>query len=98
MGQTAIPWEVRDAEIGLPQGAPHFSHQLSPAAVVALASQLYGASPRAFRIPWPPTVLSTAKPSRPCSPPPFRRWCLESRDWSSPCSRPSRFLRTPPSR
>jgi hypothetical protein len=33
------PGEVRDAEIGLPQGAPGFSHQLAPDAVMALVSQ-----------------------------------------------------------
>jgi hydrogenase maturation protease len=44
------PGEVRVAEIGLPQGAPRFSHQLSPAAVMALASQLYGVTPRAFAV------------------------------------------------
>lgn len=49
-GATVHSGEVRFAEIGLPQGAPRFSHQLSPAAVIALASQLYGASPRAFAV------------------------------------------------
>jgi Ni,Fe-hydrogenase maturation factor len=44
------PGEVRDVEISAPQGAPRFSHQLSPAAVMALARQLFGATPRAFAV------------------------------------------------
>ena len=42
--------EVRCAAIGLPEGPVRFSHQLSPCAVMALARQLYGASPRAFSV------------------------------------------------
>jgi len=49
-GANGHPGEVGDTEIGLPQGTPRFSHQLSPAAVMALASQLYGVSPRAFAV------------------------------------------------
>jgi hydrogenase maturation protease len=44
------PGEVRCSQISLPEGTPHFSHQLSPSAVVALARQLYGASPRSFLV------------------------------------------------
>ncbi len=44
------PGEVRCQEIGLLQGAPRFSHQLSPAALVALARQLYSARPSAFSV------------------------------------------------
>jgi hydrogenase maturation protease len=49
-GPNAQPGEVREVPIGLPQGPPRFSHHLSPAAVIALASQLYGAHPRAFSL------------------------------------------------
>ncbi len=44
------PGEVRCAEIALAEGPARFSHQLSPGAVVALARQLYGVSPRAFSV------------------------------------------------
>jgi hydrogenase maturation protease len=44
------PGEVRCLEVGLPQGPPRFSHQLSPGTVLALGRQLYGASPRAFAV------------------------------------------------
>ncbi len=49
-GPNAQPGEVREAPIGLPEGQPRFSHHLSPCAVIALASQLYGAHPRAFSV------------------------------------------------
>ena len=49
-GPNGHPGEVRYAEIALPQGAPRFSHQLSPAAIMALASQLYGVTARAFAV------------------------------------------------
>ncbi len=49
-GTNAQPGEVREAPIGLSAGPPCFSHHLSPAAVIALASQLYGAHPRAFSV------------------------------------------------
>lgn len=44
------PGEIRSAQIRLPQATPHFSHQLSPQAVVALAHQLFCATPSAFAI------------------------------------------------
>ena len=49
-GGNGNPGEVRWLEVGLPQGAPRFSHQLSPGAVITLARQLYGASPRALAV------------------------------------------------
>jgi hydrogenase maturation protease len=49
-GGNGNPGEVRCLEVGLLQGPPRFSHQLSPGAVVALGRQLYGASPRAFAV------------------------------------------------
>ena len=49
-GPNGKPGEVRCQEIGLLEGPPRFSHQLSPAAVVALARQLYGARPSAFSV------------------------------------------------
>jgi hydrogenase maturation protease len=49
-GGNGKPGEVQCMEIGSSEGPPRFSHQLSPAAVVALARQLYGASPRAFAV------------------------------------------------
>jgi hydrogenase maturation protease len=49
-GGNGNPGEVRCLEVGLLQGPPGFSHQLSPGAVVALGRQLYGASPRAFAV------------------------------------------------
>ncbi len=44
------PGEIRSAPIGVPQAASRFSHQLSPAAVIALAHQLFSAGPRAFSV------------------------------------------------
>jgi hydrogenase maturation protease len=44
------PGEVRCLEVGLSEGPPRFTHQLSPGAVITLARQLYGASPRAFAV------------------------------------------------
>jgi hydrogenase maturation protease len=49
-GGNGNPGEVRCLEVGLSEGLPRFSHQLSPGAVVALGRQLYGASPRAFAV------------------------------------------------
>lgn len=43
------PGEVRCAPIGLPEGRV-FSHHLSPASLIALARQLYGATPRGFSV------------------------------------------------
>ena len=42
--------EIRSVQINLPQTTPRFSHQLSPDAVVALAHQLFGATPSAFSV------------------------------------------------
>src|SRR5579859_189352 len=42
------PGEVRCEELVPTAGDASFSHQMSPAGVVALAKQLYDASPRAF--------------------------------------------------
>jgi len=44
------PGEIRSAQINLPQTQPRFSHQLSPAAVVALTHQLFAATPSAFSV------------------------------------------------
>jgi hydrogenase maturation protease len=44
------PGEVRSSPIDLPEGAPHFSHQLFPGSVIALARQLYAATPLAFSV------------------------------------------------
>ena len=44
------PGEVGSAQVGLPETPVRFSHQLSPSSVMALARQLYGASPRAFSV------------------------------------------------
>ena len=44
------PGEVCSSPVDTPEGPPRFSHQLSPAAVVALARQLYGIDPRAFTV------------------------------------------------
>ncbi len=49
-GGNGNPGEVRCLEVGLSEGPPRFTHQLSPGAVVALGRQLYGASPRAFAV------------------------------------------------
>lgn len=42
------PGDVRIAEVPRPSEAPGFCHAVSPAHVLALAVQLYGAHPRAF--------------------------------------------------
>jgi len=47
---NAQPGEVHCAPIGLPEGKVRFSHQLSPSSVIALARELYAASPRAFSV------------------------------------------------
>jgi len=44
------PGELRCAQVGLSEGPVRFSHQLSPASVIALARQLYAASPRAYAV------------------------------------------------
>ena len=44
------PGELRCAQVGLPQSPARFSHQFYPGAVVALARQLYGASPPAYSV------------------------------------------------
>ena len=44
------PGEVRSSPIDLPEGAPRFSHQLYPGSVIALARQLYAATPLAFSV------------------------------------------------
>jgi hydrogenase maturation protease len=44
------PGEVRCAQIAMPEVEVRFSHQLSSGAIVALASQLFFASPRAFSV------------------------------------------------
>ena len=44
------PGEIRCAQVSLPDAQPRFSHQLCPDAVVALARQLFGATPRAHWI------------------------------------------------
>jgi hydrogenase maturation protease len=44
------PGRISSAQIRPPQATPRFSHQLSPAAVVALAHQLFGATPDAFSV------------------------------------------------
>jgi len=49
-GSNGRQGEVHCLQIDVPEDRPRFSHQLSPAAVVALARQLYGASPRAFSV------------------------------------------------
>jgi hydrogenase maturation protease len=49
-GGNSQPGEVRCAQVGLSESTPKFSHQLSPGAVVALARQLYGASPLSFSV------------------------------------------------
>ena len=49
-GVGGQPGEVRCAQVGLPEGPVRFSHQLSPASLMALARQLYGAPPRAFSV------------------------------------------------
>jgi hydrogenase maturation protease len=42
------PGDIHACELDLPAGPARFSHQLSPDAVLALASQLYAAHPRSF--------------------------------------------------
>jgi hydrogenase maturation protease len=42
------PGEVRSTRISSSEGLPRFSHQFSPAAVLALARQLYNTTPDAF--------------------------------------------------
>jgi hydrogenase maturation protease len=49
-GGRGNPGDVRCLEVGLSEGPPRFSHQLSPGAVVALARQLFGASPCGFTV------------------------------------------------
>lgn len=49
-GTNGQPGEVRSSQVELPEGPPRFSHQLSPGAVLALAHQLYRASPLAFAV------------------------------------------------
>ncbi len=49
-GANGQPGEVRSSEVTSPEGAPRFSHQLSPSTVIALARQLYSASPHAFSV------------------------------------------------
>jgi len=44
------PGEIRCAQVSLPEAQPRFSHQLSPDAVVALARQLFGATPSAHSV------------------------------------------------
>lgn len=44
------PGQISSTQIRPPQATPGFSHQLSPAAVVALAHQLFGATPHAFSV------------------------------------------------
>lgn len=44
------PGKVHSSPIDTSAGPPRFSHQLSPAAVVGLARQLYGINPRAFTV------------------------------------------------
>jgi hydrogenase maturation protease len=46
-GITAQPGEIREASIVPTKETPSFSHHLSPGAVIALARDLYGVSPRA---------------------------------------------------
>ena len=48
--ETGSPGEIRRAQISLPETKPRFSHHLSPSTVVALAHQLFGASPHAFSV------------------------------------------------
>jgi hydrogenase maturation protease len=49
-GTNSSPGEVRSAAVVASEGAPRFSHQLSPGAVLALATQLFGRAPRAFSV------------------------------------------------
>lgn len=49
-GGNARPGEIHGEAISLAHDAPHFSHGLSPGAVMALARELFGASPRAFSV------------------------------------------------
>ncbi len=49
-GGNAPPGAIHCAEIDPPQDTPHFSHALSPNAVLALAHALFGASPRTFSV------------------------------------------------
>ena len=44
------PGEIRSIEIRLPEAPPRFSHQLSPGAILALARQLFGATPSAHSV------------------------------------------------
>jgi len=44
------PGQIVCVEVSKPVEPVHFSHHLSPAAVVALAKQIYGASLRAFSV------------------------------------------------
>jgi hydrogenase maturation protease len=44
------PGDIHTCHLNLPAGPPRFSHQLSPDAVLALASQLYGVHPRSFAV------------------------------------------------
>lgn len=45
-----LPGDIYTCELDLPAGPARFSHQLSPDAVLALASQLYAAHPRSFLV------------------------------------------------
>ena len=47
---SAPPGEIRSTQIRLPAATPRFTHQLSPGAIVALARQLFGATPSAFSV------------------------------------------------
>jgi hydrogenase maturation protease len=48
--EGSAPGEVRSEELRDSAAKTRFSHQLSPQAVLALAKQLYDASPRAFYV------------------------------------------------
>jgi hydrogenase maturation protease len=48
--ESGHPGEVRCVPVGLPDGPVRFSHQLSPALVIALTRQLYGGTPAAFSV------------------------------------------------
>ena len=49
-GANGQPGELCSSPVETIEGPPRFSHQLSPAAVLALARQLYGIDPRAFTV------------------------------------------------
>ncbi|HET7891318.1 MAG TPA: hydrogenase maturation protease [Candidatus Sulfotelmatobacter sp.] len=49
-GGSAPPGEIQCAPIDAAHDAPHFSHAVSPHAILALARKLFGTSPRAFSV------------------------------------------------